>query len=185
MEIIQYKNLRVIEEFSVTHSVSLEYSEICFHECLKFLSLVKYSNQSIQPSILVDGIWHIFITHTKDYREFCKKYIGFFVDHLPCDPNPVFFDNTIKLLHKHYGSINTIWGLTDADVENIISGTVSSKELVLSGKFASSDCYIANCGPSHGGCEPKKEQGGCFLFAIIGLMTAFLSVFALLLCIRI
>ena len=34
------------------------------------------------PSKEVDELWHLFILFTKDYREFCQKYLGQFLDHV-------------------------------------------------------------------------------------------------------
>jgi hypothetical protein len=31
----------------------------------------------------MDEMWHAFVLHTKDYAEFCDRYLGRFVHHLP------------------------------------------------------------------------------------------------------
>lgn len=31
----------------------------------------------------IDDIWHIFLLYTKDYMEFCEKYFGQYIHHLP------------------------------------------------------------------------------------------------------
>jgi hypothetical protein len=178
MEITNYKNQNVIDEFSEKYSVSLEYSEICFSECIKFISLVKFSNLFIQPNVIVDDMWHIFITHTIDYREFCKKYIGSFVDHIPCDPNPTYYDNTIKLLNKNYGGVNEMWGISKTDVEKIVLNKITSKELLLTDKFASSSCY-SGCGTSYG-YGGNNSKSGCCLFVFIGMFSTFFSILALI-----
>lgn len=36
-----------------------------------------------QSMILMDEMWHQFILFTRDYRLFCKEYIGFFLNHAP------------------------------------------------------------------------------------------------------
>ncbi|WP_087863907.1 hypothetical protein [Comamonas thiooxydans] len=38
------------------------------------------------PSVLVDEAWHCFILCTREYRNFCEKYFGRFLDHAP-NPN--------------------------------------------------------------------------------------------------
>lgn len=37
------------------------------------------------PSEVVDEIWHLFILCTKDYQNFCKQYMGYFLHHTPND----------------------------------------------------------------------------------------------------
>ena len=41
----------------------------------------------LSPANLVDIGWHTFILHTKDYREFCDRIAGRFIDHVPTDDN--------------------------------------------------------------------------------------------------
>lgn len=33
----------------------------------------------------LDAFWHLTLTFTKQYREFCKKYLGFVIEHDPCN----------------------------------------------------------------------------------------------------
>lgn len=57
----------------------------------------------------VDPIWHAFVLNTSFYREFCDKYIGFFVDHDPMDGNTEkskrkVADYTLNLVKKEFGA---------------------------------------------------------------------------------
>jgi hypothetical protein len=37
---------------------------------------------------LSDPGWHTFVLHTRDYREFCRRVAGRFIDHGGCHDDP-------------------------------------------------------------------------------------------------
>lgn len=43
----------------------------------------KFKNKEHVPSRMVDMYWHTHILYTKDYRAFCKKLYGKYLDHTP------------------------------------------------------------------------------------------------------
>ncbi|MEU1278366.1 hypothetical protein [Streptomyces sp. NPDC005805] len=52
-------------------------------QALAFLATVSTATVKMVPSDDVDGALHSFILHTSDYREFCQKYAGRFLEHNP------------------------------------------------------------------------------------------------------
>jgi hypothetical protein len=42
----------------------------------------------LSPSKMVDPGWHAFILHTRDYRAFCRRIAGRFIDHVPTGDVP-------------------------------------------------------------------------------------------------
>lgn len=52
-----------------------------------FFSICKKNKGKMipMPSEVVDEIWHLFILCTKDYQNFCKEYMGYFLHHTPND----------------------------------------------------------------------------------------------------
>jgi hypothetical protein len=52
-------------------------------QALGFLGACAVSTAPLSPSATVDIGWHTFILHTKDYREFCDRVAGRFIDHVP------------------------------------------------------------------------------------------------------
>jgi hypothetical protein len=38
-----------------------------------------------EPDVDVDEYWHQFILHTKEYMEFCQKYLGYYLHHNVCE----------------------------------------------------------------------------------------------------
>jgi hypothetical protein len=73
-----------IAEFTVTHfGYDLEKAERATDQALAFLATVSTATVKMVPSDDVDGALHSFILHTADYREFCEKYAGRFLEHNP------------------------------------------------------------------------------------------------------
>lgn len=95
-------------------------------ELKRFLSLrllvrnPKYSE--FVPSGIVDEMWHVFILHTKRYREFCENAVGNFIDHTPLDGGKKqglakysgeLFSYTKEELTRHYGALPPfVWGIS-------------------------------------------------------------------------
>lgn len=50
------------------------------------LEYLKNARSGEAPGQLVDKAWHAFILHTPEYREFCLKNFGHFIDHIPVWP---------------------------------------------------------------------------------------------------
>lgn len=42
----------------------------------------------LSPSRTVDPGWHAFVLHTREYREFCRRIAGRFIDHVPASGPP-------------------------------------------------------------------------------------------------
>ncbi|MEU3047951.1 MULTISPECIES: hypothetical protein [unclassified Streptomyces] len=73
-----------IAEFTATHfGYDLEKAERATDQALAFLATVGTATVKMVPSDDVDGALHSFILHTADYREFCEKYAGRFLEHNP------------------------------------------------------------------------------------------------------
>lgn len=69
------------DDIELTLTGALSYFKLCKENPKKNIPM---------PSVVVDEVWHEFILHTKNYAEFCEKYIGFFLHHTPNDEsNPV------------------------------------------------------------------------------------------------
>lgn len=97
--ILKYRNPLVIQKFITTYGVSRRESETIFSDMLRFLWL---SNRFHLPKrnglpstrviskfclisdwAIIDEMWHTFILFTSDYRSFCKKFFGIFIEHYP------------------------------------------------------------------------------------------------------
>ncbi|MFI8422338.1 glycine-rich domain-containing protein [Streptomyces sp. NPDC085479] len=73
-----------IAEFTVIHfGYDREKAERATDQALAFLATVGTATVKMVPSDDVDGAVHAFILHTPDYREFCHKHAGRFLEHNP------------------------------------------------------------------------------------------------------
>lgn len=55
------------------------------NQALAFLGAAAVTTRPLSPSSLVDIGWHTFILYTSDYRAFCARVAGRFIDHVPDD----------------------------------------------------------------------------------------------------
>jgi len=92
-EIMNYKNDYVVDCFLRDYNMPREEAEEIFKETLKWLYLCGIRSQDKEQNtqelgifggtVIIDKMLHTFILCTKDYHEFCEKYIGHYVHHAP------------------------------------------------------------------------------------------------------
>lgn len=67
------------------------------------------NGRTLQMLRSTDRLWHAFILNTRIYRDFCNRFMGFYVDHDPIEAkNPKaekreYADYTLRLLKKEFG----------------------------------------------------------------------------------
>jgi len=84
------------------------------NEFRKFLILILINDLPIAAtSKKVDELWHLFIIYTPQYREFCEKVFGHYIDHQPhSDLTPVpeqAISNLYLLNKKYFGGVHNFW----------------------------------------------------------------------------
>jgi hypothetical protein len=92
-EVLAYRHEGVVRRYCKEHSTPRAEGEEVFRETLKWLYLCHVSAYgpedfacSMFPEIeKVDWMWHTFILFTRDYAEFCQRYFGFFLHHVPAE----------------------------------------------------------------------------------------------------
>lgn len=99
-EILQYKNIHVLNRYQKDFPNSSISAEEAFTELLKYIWLVakQANDKSNNPKnvnlnftcsmheemIDIDNMWHTFLLFTKDYHDFCTRYLaGHFLHHFP------------------------------------------------------------------------------------------------------
>jgi len=95
--LLRYRNPKVIATFRREHLVSESDAEDLFCDLLRWLWLCRAHDQDLcerpvstpqtlsifTPMKRIDQMWHAFILCTRDYSEFCEKYLGGFIHHEP------------------------------------------------------------------------------------------------------
>ena len=62
----------------------LQNMEELIDEYIRFMRLMQLNpSYRLSPSIMVDQVWHEHILFTKEYRLFCSRHFGSYVDHVP------------------------------------------------------------------------------------------------------
>lgn len=81
-DVMEYENRDVVARIQHDLGVSCEKAESIFEDVKRFLFLsAQNQTKDMIPSPTIDEGWHAFILFTQDYREFCEKYFGTFIDH--------------------------------------------------------------------------------------------------------
>ncbi len=126
-EIIEYRHPQVIARFCKEYPEMAEQSEIIFEDLMRFFWASKKheADKKLTPQnpaldfiyIMdeemkgIDLMWHIFLLYTQDYADFCQKYFGVFLHHLPdivdpeVDETAKFEENLEKFLNYSYDAL--------------------------------------------------------------------------------
>lgn len=97
-EVLEYKNSAVLKLYIANYPNNILSAESAFEEMLKYLWLTQkheldlknnpdgnLPNECIMLRSMreIDEMWHEFILFTQDYTDFCLKYFGDYIHHLP------------------------------------------------------------------------------------------------------
>jgi hypothetical protein len=83
-DIIAYRNEDVLSRFTDQFTIADEAAEDIFTETKKFLFICQKPGVFIPDDLLiVDEMWHNFILFTSEYQDFCSRYFGSYVHHIP------------------------------------------------------------------------------------------------------
>jgi hypothetical protein len=85
-----------------------------FGEFKKYANLVNITNERLpMGSESVDKVWHQFILFTKEYTNFCNKYLGGYMHHTPntkyTNSHSISNKRFIDLYQENYGPIDDLW----------------------------------------------------------------------------
>lgn len=110
---------RMVEQERFLHSEA----ERIMDATLGFLLMCgQHPGMAFSPSPRVDIGWHTFLMYTRDYRQFCLRDCGRFIDHEPNDRAGVSMSggriDTVAFMRQHHVIFDpTIWGVTASDCE--------------------------------------------------------------------
>ena len=85
-DILAYENYAVIHKISEGLGCSSSRAKEVFNDVKRFLWMSASSSVNCIPSPVIDEGWHAFVLFTQDYADFCQKYFGQFLHHLPHKP---------------------------------------------------------------------------------------------------
>src|SRR5262245_48977238 len=88
-EVLAYRHPGVVRRYAREQHVSREEAEEVFREMLKWLYLCgRGLREDVACAMTaeiarLDEMWHTFLMFTRDYADFCERYFGFFLHHVP------------------------------------------------------------------------------------------------------
>ena len=99
LHLLQYKNIHVLNRYSIDFPDNKMIPEEAFEELVKFFWLsLKHQEEKLcfpkdneldfifgmhSEMKEIDDMWHTFLLFTKDYISFCQQYLGGFFHHSP------------------------------------------------------------------------------------------------------
>jgi hypothetical protein len=100
-------------------------------EFQKFMGLLKSATAPVaMVSPRIDHLWHEFITCTVLYRNYCARFVGHYLDHMPrTDWNPVPENAVLNFFEAYeatHGAVPPCWfhGLSVEERRSLRSGTL-------------------------------------------------------------
>jgi len=87
--VLAYRHPGVVRRYMKEHNASASEAREVFRGMLKWLYLCYRSSDAgiacaMTPELeKIDWMWHAFVLFTIDYAQFCERYFGFFLHHVP------------------------------------------------------------------------------------------------------
>lgn len=117
--VLTYRHPGVVKRYAKEQQVTLAEAEEVFRETLKWLYLCAGGVRrdmacAMTPEIgKLDDMWHTFLLFTRDYAEFCGRFFGFFLHHVPNeveDEGPVDEAVVREQLERQFGLVYDVLG---------------------------------------------------------------------------
>ena len=116
-DVVAYENRPVVKRFQKDFPNKADRAEAIFKDLMRFFWASKKHDQDQtsnpdDPSFdfifimdeemrEIDQMWHVFLLYTNDYMDFCQKYFGVYLHHLPdivetLPDNPAPFEKNLE-----------------------------------------------------------------------------------------
>jgi tRNA uridine 5-carbamoylmethylation protein Kti12 len=87
-EVLAYQGEDIVDRFLHKYEVTLQEAEELFMETKKFLYLCITAPKGQKVVItddlsIIDEMWHNFILFTREYHDFCQRFAGYYIHHVP------------------------------------------------------------------------------------------------------
>lgn len=130
---------RLVKRITKDEGISRNFAERIMDQALAFLgACAQNPGAPLAPSTFVDISWHTFVLFTRDYREFCERVAGRFIDHVPTDDG----DPGVHGKAAHSRLVRTI-------------GTIGAAGFIVDGDLWMSGS--SKCTQCHNGCTDSKR----------------------------
>ena len=117
IKMVLKENANVVTIISEKEKISISEARQLLEDTIRFLYLCSISDEALSPTEKLDVGWHHFILCTKEYANFCNKYLGRFIHHSPytakkkesLTSNPVV--STLLFAKRIFGELSENWSL--------------------------------------------------------------------------
>lgn len=112
-EIMAFKHDRLLERYCKDTGASPAQASRCFDALKQFMIVCAVKPGYKVTSDPIDRMWHTFLLFTKDYRMFCEKNLGMFINHEPFERSyPSAYVETRAFAEKYFGKLDEeLWSL--------------------------------------------------------------------------
>jgi hypothetical protein len=106
-----YENSRVLRRYELDNNVDTSEAHRRFNGLKQFLYVCAVTPGYKVTSDAIDSMWHTFLLFTKDYRDFCTRYLGKFINHEPFEvPSPESYLMTRERARQLFGELDeALW----------------------------------------------------------------------------
>ena len=124
--VLDYKQPQVVHRLQKQLKISEQEASGLFRDTLQFLFLCGTHGGHLAPTRTIDEGWHAFILHTQDYAEFCDRFFGRFLHHVPGDENVPMSRRletaaqTFELARETFGELSSNWKYEKKEVANCV-----------------------------------------------------------------
>lgn len=115
-EIMSYDHPALVQRLEEKLGISRDGADELLDDTKRFLFLCGTTTGILAPPPRIDEGWHQFILYTKEYHDFCHRFFGRFIHHLPKTADEVLKSDgsavrtTLATARKFLGdSLSTNW----------------------------------------------------------------------------
>jgi hypothetical protein len=108
---------RVIRSYAAQYNLGETDAKQHFAELIRFLSACSSTTDRCAPSIALDKPFHVFFSFGREYREFCLRHFGCFIDHDPSslEENIGPYLRTRQIAEERFGTLDLLFWPVGAD----------------------------------------------------------------------
>ena len=162
-QIESFDHPELIRQYASKNGIDSNEAAKQFVELKKFLYHCATSDLACAPSKAIDNIWHEFILHTRDYQEFCLRFLGTFIHHQPSDRvEAESYARTRELAAGVFGNLdNELWPQGSTVSANCGDGSCSGSCNSVSLSCCDTSCDSSCHGFSKPSCDGSCAGNGC------------------------
>ena len=107
--LLGYRNQWVIDRYVSEYRVDVAYADRVSHSFNQFMATCVLTGGPKTTSPMIDGMWHVFLLNTRQYSEYCERYLRGFVHHEPSDQgaDPALYVRTREFALNLFSSLDS------------------------------------------------------------------------------